>query len=114
MPTARDGLEPVRRYLEAVVRRAEHHLLPFPDVTSHVLVEVILRHDVGSLDCHVPSPTSASPIELRFAMQGAAYALAYTHAGSGPLELRDAEGAVACVFRTGETWARVNAAFNKL
>jgi len=47
-------------------------------------------------------------------MQGAAYALAYTPTGSGPLELRDAEGAVACVFRAGETWARVNAAFNKL
>jgi len=114
MPTASDGLELVRRYLEAVVRRAEHHLLPFPDVTSHVLVEVILRHDVGSLDCHVPSPTIASPIELRFAMQSAAYALAYTPAGGGPLELRDAEGAVVCVFRAGETWARVNAAFNKL
>ena len=27
MPTGSDGLEPVRRYLEAVVRRAEHHLL---------------------------------------------------------------------------------------
>jgi len=111
---ADDGVELLRSYLEAVVRRAEHHLLPFPDVTGHVLVEVILRRDHGSLACRVPPPGSELPIELRFGMDGHAYALAYTHAGGGRLELRNGEGVVVCGFRNCETWAWVNAAFNKL
>jgi hypothetical protein len=111
---ADDGVELLRRYLEAVVRRSEHHLLPFPEVTGHVLVEVILRHDRGSLGCRVPPPGSEQPIELRFGMDGHAYALAYTHAGGGRLELRNGAGAVVVGFRNCETWAWVNAAFNKL
>jgi len=111
---ADDGVELLRGYLEAVVRRAEHHLLPFPDVTGHVLVEVILRHEPGSLGSRVPPPGSEQPIELSFRMDGHAYALAYTHAGGGRLELRDGEGAVVCGFRNCETWPWVNAVFNKL
>src|SRR5207249_9350424 len=84
---ADDGVELLRRYLEALVRRAEHHLLPFPDTTGHVIVELILRHDRGSLACRVPPPGSEQPIELGFTMDGHAYALAYTHAGGGRLEL---------------------------
>src|SRR5437899_12140532 len=114
MPTASDGLEPVRRCLEAVVRRAEHHLLPFPDVTGHVLVEVILRHEPGSLGSRVPPPGSEQPIALSFRMDGHAYALAYTHAGGGRLELPDGEGAGVSGSRNCETWAWVNAVFNKL
>ena len=111
---ADDGVELLRRYLEAIVRRAGHHLLPFPEVTGHVLVEVTLRHDRGSLDCRVPPPGSELPIELGFTMGGGAYTLAYTHADGGRLELRDGDGAVVCGFRNCETWAWVNAAFNKL
>jgi len=109
-----NGVEVVRRYLEAVVRRAEHHQLAYPEVAGHVVVEVILRHDADSLDCRVPPPASASPIELVFTMQGTVYRLVYTHTGGGHLELCDAERAVVCRFRSGETWAWVNAEFNKL
>ena len=109
-----DGVELLRRYLEAVVRRAEHHPRPFPEVTGDVLVEVILRHDRGSLACRVPPPGSELPIELHFTIGGNAYALAYTHTDGGHLELRDVGGAVVFGFRNCETWAWVNAAFNKL
>jgi len=109
-----DSVELFRGYLEAVVRRAEHHMLPFPEVAGHVLVEVILRHDRGSLAARIPPPASELPVELRCTIGGNAYALAYTHADGGRFELRDGGGEVVVSFRGSETLAWVNAAFNKL
>src|SRR5882724_7597406 len=109
-----DSVELLRSCLEAIVRRAEHYRLRFPEITSHVLVEVIMRHDRGSLACRIPPPPSELPIELQFAMRGNAYSLAYTHAGGGHLELRDGTGEVVLTFRNSEGWAWVNAAFNRL
>jgi len=109
-----ESAELLRRYLEGVVRRAEHSRRSFPEVAGHVLVEVLLRHDGGSLGCRVPAPSSELPVELHFTMRQSAYVLAYTHAEGGRLELRDGGGAVVVSFRNSETLAWVKAAFNRL
>jgi len=109
-----DAVELLRSYLEAIVRRAEHHMLSFPEVMGCVLVEVVLRHDRGSLACRVPPPASELPIELHFTMRGSSYALAYAHVDGGRLELRDGGGDVVFRIRNSETRAWVNAAFNRL
>jgi len=107
-----DQLTELKRYLEGVLARAEHHGQAVEDVLGDLLVQVILRHDPGSVECRTYRSKPSNI--LRFSVGGKVYVLRYDHSGTVELRRENHFGPVVGSFSNATTRKQVRATFATL